>query len=166
MSQPKSLRILDAVAARVEAIRESAGYYTNIGDDVRLDQRDPIDHELPVALVYFGERTLSQSRGRVEQDELPRGGTATCTIPLTVVGFQEVGRGQSFEVLGHQMVADIQAAVEGFDETLSGLVLKSGGGLAWQSDQTFMPEFGSNVVGAAVTYLVPHIRKSGDPERA
>lgn len=160
MASPKLLRILQAVASRVEQIQVSGGYYTDIGLDVRLDRREPNEHELPVSLVFVGERTKQDQRGNNA-----RGGTATCSQNITVIGYTALDSAQSEEA-GIQLLADIQRAVEGEDSTLSSLLLESYYGLNFQSDAIFQPDTGENVVGARVTYGLPHIRKSGDPEIA
>lgn len=153
MSRPKLLRILQSVADRLPVVSQAAGYYTDIGQDVRLDRQPPADAELPCVLVFLGERVRegnTDARAKAQQS-------------LTVAGFVPIdGRGS--EVQAAELLADIQRAVETEDSTLGGLLLASQYGLTWAGDEVLTPDVGENVVGAQVVYAIPHIRKSGDPE--
>ena len=72
------------------------------------------------------------------------------------------GRGAQAD--GIELLADIQRAVEIADRTLDSLLRDSVYGIQAQSFDIIMPESGVNAVGASITYAIPHVRKSGDPE--
>ncbi len=147
----KLQRIIDAVADRLAVINTGAGYYTDIGNSVFRNQRDPQENELPCCLVFFGERAAE-----TQQCENIR-----TAMTITVIGYTE--RLSDSEDQGTQILADIQRAVELADDTLGGL-LRGQFGLAFVSDEIFMPEVGANAAGARVTYSAPHVRIYGDPE--
>lgn len=151
--KPKLLRILEAVKTRVEAIRTSSGYTFNIGADVRLDEREPDENDLPCANVWFEPGVIGDvqnERQRVDQTINVVG-----YVPLT----EEGGHAD-----GCRLLADIQRAVEIADRNLDGLLLDVLYGIQPQSFDIIQPEKGVNAVAARITYAVPHIRKSGDPE--
>lgn len=154
MSAPKLKRILDAVAARAATMLVAAGYYANLGEDVRLDRRWPPASEVPVTLVYLSERSAEETRA----------GRARCAQEITVAGFRALDGDP--EAIGIEILADIQRALELSDCTLGGLLQASANGLAFISDEIYLPEAGENAVGARVTYSVPHVRTMGDPEIA
>jgi hypothetical protein len=139
---------------RLQAIRQADGYYSDIGRDVRLDRRDPSIEDLPQTQVYFEDSATSSSEGARQ----------AIAQPLTVVAFAVI-QSQSSEVLGEQLLADIQRAAE-VDEvdTLGNLISGAQGGLVPSIFSITLPTAGSNVVAASITYAAPYIRKSGDPE--
>ena len=151
MSQPKLARIINTVAARLADIDQASGYYTDIGTNVRRDRREPGSDELPACLVYLGERLV----------ETTNGARARCEMTITVMAYDDC-LGDA-EARGIELLADIQRAVELPDVTLDGLI-RDQHGLAFVSDEIFMPEIGTTAVGARVTYSAPHIRNLGDPE--
>jgi hypothetical protein len=141
MPAPKRLRIVNAVAARAEAVGR-----------VYRDQREPQGPEVPCLMVWAGERTAEETKNK----------RSRCTFTVTVAGFRSLDAGDS-EVIGNEILADIAAAVELEDETLGGL-LREQNGLEFLSEEIYFPESGENVVGARVTYSAPHVRFYGDPE--
>lgn len=153
MSSPKILRILQAVADRVATIAPSAGFYSDIGIDVRLDQREPELCDLPCALVFLsaGEVVDAQNRRQAIDQS------------ITVIGYAVPGT-QGAQVVGWQLIADIQRAVETVDDALVGLINQPRGDLIPQSFAVTLPDPGTNAVAAQITYAVPSIRLSGDPE--
>ena len=154
MSAPKLKRILDAVAARAQAMLVSGGYYSDLGVDIRLDRRWPPASEVPVTLIYLSERAAAETRA----------GRARCVQDIPVAGFRPLDADP--EAIGIEILADIQRAIELADCTLGGLLQASAEGLAFVSDEIYLPEAGENAVGARVTYSVPHVRTMGDPEIA
>lgn len=155
MSAPKLLRILQAVAARVQAISQADGHYSDVGADVRLDRYEPNVEDLPASLVFLGER--------VREDHRP--GAAKAQQSLVIAAYVKADSRGSEEI-AIQLLADIQRAVELEDTTLGGLLQGTQYGLAWAGDEILQPNQGEHIVGAQVTYAIPHIRKSGDPEIA
>jgi len=151
MSGSKVLRILQAVKGRLQAVNQAGGYVTDIGNDVRLTRAQPADIEAPCALVFRNDRTVVETSHAASR----------CDFTITVEAYAEIV-GDEMEA-GEALIADIQQAVELEDETLGGLLTQQYG-LTFQSDEIFFPETGANVVGAAVTYSAPHIRKHGNPE--
>ncbi len=149
--KPKLQRILDVIAYRLESIAMEFDYFTNMGLKVWRDQRPPQADSLPCCMVYLETRTAES-----QQCEATR-----CTMLINVIGYAE--RIDPAEDLGIQMLADIQRAVELEDDTLGGL-LRGQFGLAFVSEEIFMPEVGANAVGARVTYSAPNVRLYGDPE--
>lgn len=152
MSQPKLLRILDAVATRLTTIAPAGGFYTDIGARVRRDRREPTLGELPCVVVYSGERLAAETKNR----------RARCELAITVIAYAD-GYPDA-EAIGVELLADIQRAIETTDNTLGGLLSSERGGLAFASDEIFLPEIGASAVGARVTYTAPHVRNAGDPE--
>jgi len=151
--RPKLQRIVDAVATRLESIAMENGYYTNMGLRVLRNQRAPQLEELPCCMVYIGQRTAES-----QQCEAVR-----CAMTINVMGYAE--RIDPSEILGYEILSDIQRAVELEDDTLGGL-LRGAFGLAFASEQILLPEVGANAVGATVVYSAPNIRVMGDPELA
>ncbi len=149
--KPKLQQIVDAIATRLESVAMEFGYYTNMGLKVHRDQRPPQADSLPCCMVYLETRSAES-----QQCDAIR-----CTLLINVIGYAE--RIDPSEDLGIQMLADIQRAVELEDDTLGGL-LRGQFGLAFVSDEIFMPDVGVNAVGARVVYSAPHVRFYGDPE--
>lgn len=156
MSSPKLQRILTAVGTRAAAVLTAGGYYTNCGANVRYTRREPNREDAPCFHVWLGERTAEEVKNK----------RARTAQTITVAGYVPTEYGDHHEQIAIQILADIQRAVELEDETLGGLLQGSVYGLAWQSDEIYLPDEGETVVAAAVTYAIPHIRKSGDPEIA
>lgn len=153
MPAPKTLRILNAVAERLAVISQARGYYSDVGCDIRLDRREPNLEDLPCAQVFLSEGSIEDEQNRrhlVGQS-------------LTVIVY-DLANGRETEVVGWQLVADIQSAIEGEDVTLEGLLIGRRDSLAPESFEIILPESGVNAVAARITYAVPHIRKWGDPE--
>jgi len=153
MPATKLLRIINAVASRVQEIQIANGYYTDAGLDVRLDEREPHEDDVPCASVWLDPGEIGQtqnSRQRVTQS-------------INVVAYG-VLTGRGAQVDGAELLADIQRAVETDDRTLTGLLLDSVYGIQAQTFEVIMPESGVNAVAARITYAIPHVRKSGDPE--
>lgn len=150
--RPKVLRILETIRDRLQVISQAAGYWSDIGSDVRLSRQQPNDVEAPCVLVYRNNRAVEEMSHAA----------ARCSFTITVEAYAE--RGPDDTLTGEQLLADIQQAVELEDETLDGLLTQQYG-LAFESDEVFFPETGANVVGAAVTYSAPHIRKHGNPDK-
>jgi len=153
MAQPKTLRILEAVADRLAVVSQAAGYFSEIGCDVRLDQREPNIEDLPCARVYLSEGVIDERQNDRQ----------AVTQSVNVIAFDRVDTREA-EAVGWQLVADIQKAIELDDNTIGGLLASAREGLAVQSFEVSLPETGANAVAARVTYAVSHIRKSGDPE--
>lgn len=155
MSSPKLLRIVDAVAARLEAISQGAGYYTDIGCKVRKSRREPSIEDTPCVNVVLGTRTVTEARNERQ----------SCEQQIIIVGYLRL-MGVETEVLGIEMLADIQKAVELEDETVGGLLLGAAGGLQFAGDFVVPPEPGEQALAVQVNYSIPHMRRSGDPEIA
>lgn len=156
MSAPKLQRILTAVGTRAASILTAGGYYSNCGATVRYTRREPNKEDLPCTHIWLSERTAEETQNK----------RSRATQTITVACFVPVVYGDDDEQIGIELLADIQRAIELEDSTLGGLLQGSVYGLAWQADEIYQPDEGETVVGAAVTYAIPHIRKSGDPEIA
>lgn len=156
MPGPKLTRILDTIAARAAAITVAGGFYSDIGARVLRDRREPPVHELPAVAVLLGARSA----------EVVNASAARASLSVDVIGYRTYTDEADIEALGVELLADIQRALELDDTSLGGLVIAAppGYGFAWQSDEVYLPDPGENVIAARVTYAVPHIRKSGDPE--
>ena len=153
MSAPKLTRILNVLADRAAVITVANGYYADLGVTIHREQRLPQEAELPILVIALGERLAENTQNK----------RVRCSQSVTLTGFRSYD-GTDAESIGIEILADIQRAIELEDETLGGLLQGSVYGLAFQSDEIFMPDAGETVVGARVTYAVPHIRQSGDPE--
>ena len=153
MSAPKRLRILYAVRDRLQVINQAAGYYTDVGRDVRLDRRDPDLEHAPLCHLYF-------EAGEVQRTQNER---QSIDQPVTIVAVAPL-KSHEPEELGEMLLADIQRAVELNDRSLGGLLSLATEGLQPVAFEISMPESGSNVVAAAISYAAPYIRPSGDPE--
>lgn len=152
MSSPKFSRIVQTLVDRLQVIEQGAGYYTDIGARILLNMRPPQVDELPCCMLFAGERTVESVAGcqtRVDMD-------------ITVIGYDSHNDADALTI-GDRLQSDIQRAVELEDASLGGL-LRRQYGLAFQSSELFLPEIGTNAVGARVTYSAPHIRLTGDPE--
>lgn len=153
MSSPKILRILEIVADRVARISPGEGYFSNIGCDVRLDQREPELVDLPCALVFLSPAEIVDAQNR----------RAVVEQSITVIGYVAPGA-QAAQVAGWQVIADLQRAIEIDSNTLVGLIHQSRGDLIPQSFAVTLPDPGVNAVAAQITYAAPTVRLSGDPE--
>lgn len=155
-AKPKVLRILEAVQARLQAIRQVDGYFSDIGGDVRLDYLQPDRVEAPLAMLFPGVREVAEDRQT----------TSAVSQAFTIEAFVQLSAGLGAVETGIWLWSDIHRAVEQQDNTLGGLVFKSSGGLQCESEEILYPEAGSNVVGVSMTYAIPHRRRDGDPEIA
>ena len=156
MSAPKLQRVLTAVGTRAASVLTAGGYYTNCGANVRYTRRQPNREDLPCLHIWLGDRTSQETKNK----------RARVSGTVTVAGYVATNYGDNDEQIAIQILADIQRAVELEDETLGGLLQSSVYGIAWERDEIYQPDEGESVVAAAVTYAIPHIRKSGDPEIA
>lgn len=153
MGGPKLTRIVDAIIARASDISVANGYYTDCGLNIHDDRRQPQESEAPILVVSVGERVAEDTQTK----------RSRCNQSITLTGFVIYnGTDAIGQAVG--IISDIQRAVELEDETLGGLLQGSVYGLSFVSDELFLPDAGETVVGGRVTYAVPHIRKSGDPE--
>lgn len=157
MPTPKLQRIVDTIADRAAVITIANGYYTDIGAEVFRDRRPPQVQELPAMMIYLGERIGAETQSC----------RTRCDHTITVSGYVAVNETDSSEELGIQLLADIQKAIEiESDSTLSGELNGAAYGMVFASDEIYLPDTGEDVVGARVTYSIPHIRKYGDAEIA
>lgn len=156
MSTTKLERILVEVRARLEVIDQAAGFYTDIGCDVRLDRIEPELDDAPLCSVFFGEGSVDEARNKRQR----------IGLSITVIGYSGLVIGVSPQTRGAQILADIARALELPDRTLGGLLIDSENGLDLESFEIQTPESGVDIVAARATYAVPHVRKYGDPEIA
>lgn len=154
MSSPKLHRIIDTIAGRAATILVSGGFFEDLGLKVLRDRREPHRDELPCIIVYLNGRNADDVQNKRQR----------CSQAVTVAGYRKLEDGDETETIGIEILSDIQTAIEAGDETLGGLLQGSQYGMTYQSDQIFMPETGETAVCGQVTYQIPHIRKSGDPE--
>ena len=154
MPVPKLMRIVDAVVARLANIAPENGYYSNIGRTILTNAQSVPAECLPCCHVVTGERVATETRND----------RAACDMAITITAYHS-GLASVNELLGYQLLADMQRAIEAGDMTLGGLVRdRDGAGLAFVSDEIFLPEIGASAIGARVTYSAPHVRRAGDPE--
>jgi hypothetical protein len=163
---PKLFRILDRIGTMLQVVRSANGYRTDIGQYVALDSRAPHVDDLPLVACFLGTRERVAAKGAPDERVSPRGGSALCQQQLIVVGYDRVQAHAASEQIGIDIISDIQRALEQYDDTLGRLLIRNQGGLAWLSDEIFLPDIGENVVAGRVVYAIPHHRKSGDPEYA
>jgi len=143
----------EAIAARAAAIRLANGYFADLGARVLRDRQAPYASQCPCLVVALGERTAAETGYRV----------ALCELTVEVIGYRTLDSGDA-ESIGVEILADIQRAVELDDAHLGGLLGGSEKGLAFQSEQVFLPDAGEGVVAGQVVYSAPHIRRAGEPD--
>lgn len=156
MSSPKLQRIIDTIAARAATILVADGFYSDIGLNVLRDRREPHGDDMPCLVVFMNNRVASDVQNKRQK----------CAQTVTVAGYRVLADGEETETIGIEILSDIQTAVEAGDEKLGNLLQGTQYGMTYESDQIFMPDMGGSAVCGQVTYAIPHIRKSGDPEIA
>ncbi len=154
MPSPKLQRIVDEIIRRVSQITMQNGYVTDIGLRVFVDNRPPQEDAVPCVVVGMQERTVESFLNCA----------AKTTMTITVTGYDRIGHVETYQ-RGIDILSDIQTAVENEDMTLDRLLMGSEYGLSFASDNVGFPDVGTDVVAGAVSYVAPHIRKLGDPER-
>lgn len=155
MAEPKRLRILRALKALLEQIKESNGFATNAGDHValgryRIGAGVNLHEALPAISVTFG-RTTTPAQGARVQTDLP------VIIAALVREDQDEALAQAELVVG-----DIKRALYGptIDDALGGLINRMEPGEV----EPVPREEGSQFAGAQVELLLKLTEKRGDPE--
>lgn len=151
-----TIAIMDAFATRLETILVSNGYRTGIGASVtrgRFTIR--ADSTLAACAVMLLPRTSEQTSAAHDRSRV--------AAQLRIEAHHYYASDQESEVIGQNMLADIQQAVEIEPFNLGGLLQAEG--FSWAGDEIIYPEDISNVVSVVMDYDIPHIRYTGEPER-
>lgn len=143
--------ILEAVKARLEAIRQDDGYATDAGAMVFLCEAPALGPDDPdVAIVIL-----------VGEDE-PRfqGEHILLRMPMEIQAVAKAGLDEPWLAV-EDVLGDIKTAVEATDRTLGSLVKRQ---VERGATVTLEREPGSTYVGATITYYAPYAERWGHPE--
>lgn len=148
MADPKLLIISKEVQSRVQAIRKTAGFYTDIGQSVTRGRKSVI--EAGQSFVWLSTNTFEERKG---SGVLGASG-------FTVEAHVEI-KTDNPEDTAIYAIADIHSAVEQpYDPVRqSDKVI---GRFEWESDLIEYPDQASNYVSVAVTYTFKTSRKYGE----
>lgn len=146
--------ILEALVARVEAIKEANGFETDAGESVHLGETPALGDDDPdqaISMVPGADEPKWSQHGKGFQIGLP--------IAFHAVAKASLEPKQAFWLI-ESLIGDIKRAVELEDRTLGGL-------LAWPMERGSVEglprEPGSLTVGAAVNYTVIFKEGWGNP---
>lgn len=157
MADSRRLRILEALKARVSAIKVSDGFNTDAGLRVYLGELPVLTPDDPEAVIAV-----------IPKEDIV--GSALNNIPITwPIDIVVLVRPEITEpwVLVENALADIKKAVELEDRTLNGLLIggrDNPGGLVRGTTETFPRQTGAEVVGVSITYACPYAEAFGYPE--
>jgi hypothetical protein len=153
--EPKRLRILRALQAKLQVIKVSNGFWTDAGDHVmlgrfRIGTGGTIQDSLPAITLKF-PRAESPAEGARVQYDLP------VLIEALVLEDQDDALAEAELVIG-----DIKRALygPGADETLGGLIFEMVPGAV----EPIIREEGSQYAGAACEMVCKMNEKRGEPE--
>lgn len=142
--------IVEAVLARLQAIRSEDGFATDAGQAVFLGetpQLGPDDPNEAIAIV-IGEDTIGY-----------QGENLLVILPLEVQALAKAELDQAYLAV-ERVLGDIKTAIELTDRTLGGLVRRQ---IERDVTVTLKREPGMAVVGVSVTYRCPYIEAWGNP---
>lgn len=149
MADPIRLRILQAIAARLQAITEPAGWCTNVGDAIfmgyvpALGESDPAE---AVAILPGGDTPQSSYLKKSQ----------TLTVEIHVLVRLSARCWDRVEMAR----ADVMKAVESGDRMLDGLARSH---VTYEGTAMRELEPGSLDTGLVVTYAVPYTESWGNP---
>lgn len=149
MAASKRQQILEAVKARLEAIRVADDFNTDAGDEVQLGEvldLGPDDPDAAACVVPLDDTTTTQ--GHKHQVRLPIELQAVVKVDL-----------EEPWVLAEAMLADIKKAFELEDKTLGGLTTEITRG----ATRGLAREPGMTTAGVGVTYTVLYQETWGAP---
>lgn len=138
--------ILEALAARLQAIEINSGFQTNAGRLVFLGEAPalgPDDADEAVAIVPFD--TVAEPN-RME------------LLPVEIQGVAKASL-EAPHIAAEAVLADVATAIELADRTLGGLVKTMDVNIT----RTLPREDGSTTVGFGVTYFLRYVREWGKP---
>ena len=143
-------QILEALRARLWAIRTTAGFATDAGETVFLGETPelgPDDPEQAIAMVV--------------EDEIPtyQGENLYTTIPIVIAALAKADLDEPWLAV-EAVLGDIKAAVELADRTLGGLVTRQ---IQRGPTRTMQRDAGSVTVGVAIEYRCPLVEAWGRP---
>ena len=142
--------IVEALKARVEAIRVANGFETDAGVTVFLGETPPLgpdDPETAIAIVVGDE------------DPQYQGANLFIRLPVAIQALARADLEQPWLAV-EDLIGDIKRAVELEDRTLGGLVKRQ---IERGSVVALEREPGSTTVGAAVTFVCPYVEGWGTP---
>jgi hypothetical protein len=142
--------ILEALKARVEAIRIAAGFATDAGLSVFLGERPalgPDDPETAIAIVAFDDVVRAQ------------GNKLFMAIPVGICAIAKADLDAPWVAI-EAVLGDIKTAIELSDRTLGDLLRAN---FERGSTRTLDRETGSTTVGAMVTYELQYSETWGRP---
>jgi len=148
-ADPKILLILQALSARLAAIRDTDdAYHTDIGRYVQRGR-----HRLPAppaCAIYLDSQTVTAA-------------APARTLIEASIAVEAYSRFEDDEPedVACRMLEDIRVAVESTDRTLGGLLhLGEQLGIAFEPGDITYPEDQDSIVGVRVVYTAPYIRKA------
>ena len=149
MPDPKLLRIVKDIAARVETVKVASGFYTDVGSRVERGNFIFNEEDVPASAVFL--------QGG---DNGGKAGDGIKTDPVLTIRASHIYTANA-EDLAIQMLADIHKAVEIKTPFVPGptdIIDK----IAEQSWQITYPEDASSMVSVEVNYSFSYSRKYGE----
>ncbi|MBN2397101.1 MAG: hypothetical protein JXI32_01870 [Deltaproteobacteria bacterium] len=149
MSDTIREKIIGQIMDRLATIKVSAGYNTDIGENVLRVRRSLDSDELPGCVLWPLPEVTEQLYGR-----------AKCTMPVKITAFAEFGAVNpsvvSEKILGDLIKCLTAPSWTRTPEYISDLAYSGGG-----SDE--YPEEGETVIGTHGDFTVVYETKNGDP---
>jgi hypothetical protein len=143
--------ILEAIKTRLEAIRVAAGFETDAGEAVYLNEAPamgPDDPAVAIAILVGDDQTTWQ------------GLCALLRLPIEIQAIAKADLDSPWLAV-EDVLGDIKQAVELDDRTLGGLLAPY---LERGATATLKREPGSEYVGATIVYFAPYKERFGHPE--
>lgn len=151
-------RVLEAFAARLSEIRVEAGtlYRTNAGDRVYIGEAPSLGDDDPpsAVVVVIGDVQATDHQMGTMQQAI----AVECQAHVRI-SFTETIDSNPF-MMAEALLGDIVRAVEQADRTLGSL---SKGPITLGPTRSIPRETGSTTVAVGQTYLVPIVRRWGQP---
>jgi hypothetical protein len=149
VNDPIRLRILQAIATRLQAITEPAGWWTNVGEAVFLGFAPALGEDDPPEAVAI-----------VPAADVQKSNLAKKSLTLTVDIHVLVRLRDRCWDRVERARADVMRAMESGDRRLGGLAVSH---VTYEGTTMLPLESGGLDTGLIVTYAVPYTESWGDP---
>lgn len=143
--------ILEAMQARLETIHTAAGFATEAGAAVFLNETPalgPDDPDVAIAMLVGDDTSTWQGLHVMLQ------------LPIEIQALAKADTAAPWWA-AEDVLADIKRAMEQVDRTLGGLVKRQ---IERGVTRTLAREAGSTTVGVSITYVAPYTERWGFPE--
>lgn len=150
-NEPIRLRIVEAIAARLEQIRRGNGYHTDAGEAVFAGAIPAASEDWPDVLLAV---TLGQDRAISNLQK------KSIQLPVEIHVLARIDRSDPWKQC-ERARADVMRAMESGSRVLGGLAASD---LKYDGTETAEREAGSLDMGLVVTYQVSYTETWGAPE--